>query len=174
MDFTWKNSPNFTYKRNNFSSLCLSPQLFPEHIHQSVGERELQHITCVCADILLRRPGCDLPALPGPDLCGHWIVYLCACEYILKTRDNLTASTESKITNPALTEALSCLNNQNLCVCSCRTVYKEQVGLQTQLEHLSVLLGLYGSQKKASAFTQNNNIYLSLFCCKITISLVKF
>lgn len=58
----------------------------PEHIHQSVDERELQHIPRVCTDILLRQPESDLSALPGADLCTDWICYLCACEYILYTK----------------------------------------------------------------------------------------
>lgn len=36
------------------SSWSSSPQLFTEHVHQSADQREFQHISCVCADILLR------------------------------------------------------------------------------------------------------------------------
>lgn len=82
-------------KKNCLSSLSLSPQLLPEHIHHGVDEWELQHIPSVRADILLHRPGRDLPALPGPDLCGDWVRFLCACGFMLfKLRYSLAASTE--------------------------------------------------------------------------------
>lgn len=62
--------------------LCLHPQLFYEHIHQSANQRELQHISCVCTDLLYRQHECNLSALPGPDLHTDWRGQLCASEYI--------------------------------------------------------------------------------------------
>lgn len=71
----------FIYGWFSFSSLSLFPQLFPEHLHQSADQWELQHVSSVCTDILICQPECDLSALPGPDLCTDWIQQLCACEY---------------------------------------------------------------------------------------------
>lgn len=62
------------------SSCSSSPQLLRERLHQGAHQRELQHISCVCANILLCGPQRDLPALPGPDLCAGWVGQLCARE----------------------------------------------------------------------------------------------
>lgn len=139
----------------------LSPQLFPEPIHQSVDERELQHISCVCADIFLCRPECDLSALPGPDLCRDRIRHLCACEYILFRNYgiiiviNQRASTKSY---GIMEKGFSPLSSLHVFF-SWRTVDKEPLGLSTHLEVVLVLLGLWWGQMKVSTFTQNNVIY---------------
>lgn len=65
-----------------FSHLSLCPQLLPKQADQNPDERKLHKITCVCADILLGQPECDLPALPGSHLCADWARYLCYCECI--------------------------------------------------------------------------------------------
>ena len=75
----------------------LSPQLFREPVHQSVDERKLQHISCVCADIFLRQPECDLSALPGSDLCRDRIRHLCACEYIPFKNNGINQRDSKKI-----------------------------------------------------------------------------
>lgn len=157
-------------------SLSLCPQLFPERIHQSVDERELQQDSCVCADILLGEPECGLSALPGPDLRADWVGHLCDCEYISLKKTiwcNLVASTYmvdlSKITIAPfglkhvvvwMCRILSFVMFNYVFFFFFRTVFKEQLGLQTQLQQLTVLLDLYRDQRKVSIYTENN---ISLF-----------
>lgn len=129
---------------------CLSPrpQLFPERLHQSADERQIQQVSSVCADILLGEPGGGLSALPGSHLCPDRLRYLHHGEY--KTSKGFHNSNPPRAPW-TLEEAV-----QHVIVwtCNCRTVFKEQLGLQTLLEQLTVLLDLYRDQRTVSIYPE--------------------
>lgn len=65
---------------NSITKWRFTFQLSYKHLRQSFDQWELEHVSCICADILYCQHECDLPALSGQHMCEDRRGQLRACE----------------------------------------------------------------------------------------------